>query len=68
MKHTAKKYTQRPMGYRVSAMRSTGPSSAGGTVWDCAKSLRQALEWGRGHMAREPENFFSLEPIWGPVA
>lgn len=68
MKTTGKTYKPRPMGYQVSAMRLSGANGASGTVWDCAKSLRQAMKWGQKYMARGHENFFSLTPIWGPVA
>ena len=59
---------RKPMGYAVGAMRTEGTNGASGTVWNSAKSLRQAMQWGKRHMAKNPEHFFTLTPIWGPVA
>ena len=63
---------RKPMGYTVVALHASPDDcirgAASGTVWDAAVSLRQAMAWGQGHMARSPNNFFTLTPIFGPVA
>ena len=61
-------FKRKPMGYTVAVMVSREGRNSAGTVWDAAVSLRQAMAWGQKHMARHPDNFFTLTPIFGPVA
>jgi hypothetical protein len=59
---------RKPTGYIVTAWIERSGGGAGGTVWNCAKSLREAMKWGQSHMNRGPEAYFTLQPLFGPVA
>ena len=58
---------KKPLGYIVHQWEQTSEHSGSGTPRK-SFSLRHALQLGREWMERGPMLYFSITPVWGPMA